>query len=243
MNKNNNTIKDIKNRIATLEKEGEIWRLHNYMKDNHIESEQYKNITKSLPTNVWMHLVNFFEMAIDKEVENKNDNIKEESKEDNKKDTAKAKKDIVEEDVDLNKIRQIKRVMNKTTTTKKIGSKVYKNDLLIDNMESKETIFRDVKEIIPNERYGMYLNGEEIVELFLHGNLVYDATMQRGVKVAKDGSVHANFKEAHIKDLYNALLENQYAFTQMTFGCPTDMGSNTIEYNAIEKELVVNGKK
>jgi hypothetical protein len=134
-----------------------------------------------------------------------------------------------------------------TVDSKAVLHKKYKT---IDNLtylsQSKETVFKDVRliaELMDDTIYSFYLNGNELASLWLDGTLTFDPTMQRGLKQdVKTGESHANFKDSHVREIYDSMIANKFTPTQLHFAIITDDEDLDFDYNSETKDMLVNGK-
>lgn len=176
----------------------------------------------------------------DNETQNENNDNQEDNQEDNKKEDFK----LDTEHTNLKNLdkREERKEENLTDKQKNIiEEKKFKTlDNLIQFVPKKETHLKNVTKLSEN-RYGMYLSGEEIAQLYLDGNLGFDPSMQRGTKEDKQGNTHAFFKESHVNDIYNSIVADVYTPTQIVFGVIIDDGDELV-YNENDNSLDIHGK-
>lgn len=141
----------------------------------------------------------------------------------------------------INKNTNKRRRSNGGETKSTILKKYKTEDNLIHLTEIKETTFEDVTQL-SDDSFGCYMRGSDLVELFLNHHLVFDPTMQRGVKEDKKGIIHANFKESHVKEIYNSILNGDFTPTQIRLAIITDDEDVDYEYSEDDKELRIIGK-
>lgn len=111
--------------------------------------------------------------------------------------------------------------------------------------ETKHTVLDDVREVTDTGEdliYSCELNGSELATLFLSGVLVYDPTMQRGLKEDAHGEMIANFKDYHVKEIYESMKNNSFTPTQIHLGVITDDEDLDWHYNTDSMQLAVTGR-
>jgi hypothetical protein len=138
---------------------------------------------------------------------------------------------------------------NAETAKKETKSQVIRKYKTIHNVvylaETKNTVLDDVRETADTGEdliYSLDLNGSEIATMFLGGVLVYDPTMQRGLKEDAHGEMIANFKDYHVKEIYESMKNNSFTATQIHLGIITDDEDVQWHYNPETQQLNCVGK-
>lgn len=159
-----------------------------------------------------------------------------------------------------NKTVDKKETDNKDTTTKKTGKKTGKTTGKLTNVLSTSQIKKIYKTVdnlvsitpsqiitlknvtkINDEKFSCYIDGLELVQMWEKGRLVFDPTMQRGVKTNKAGVSVATFSDNHVKEIVDSMVKNTFEPTQLRFAIITDEEPE-VKYNDSDNSLTVNGK-
>jgi hypothetical protein len=174
----------------------------------------------------------------DKENENDNDN---DNKDNENKDNVIDMKDKKNEKKSLLKDSGKDKPKEDGETKKSIRDKYKTQDNIVFNAKAKETKFEEVRKY-SDKTYSCELNGRQLATMFLDGTLIYDPSMQRGVKEDKNNVLRANFKERHVNEIAKAMTEGTFtSLTQIHLGLITD-DEDFIDPIYEDGDLIYNGK-
>lgn len=138
---------------------------------------------------------------------------------------------------------------NKGETKSQIAKKYKTVHNLVFDAKAKHTVLENVREVTntgEDNILSMELSGSELATMFLSGVLVYDPSMQRGLKEDNHGVMIANFKEYHVREIYESMKDNTFTPTQIHLAVITDdkLEDDTFEwhFNQDTNQLSVVGK-
>lgn len=109
---------------------------------------------------------------------------------------------------------------------------------IIGETDAKETVLENVKyatDLGEDVIYHTTLNGRQLVEMFMGSTLIFDPTMQRGIKEDKAGQTIANFTDSHVRDITDAMIKNEFSTSLIEFAVITNDSDVTYDYNEDEE--------
>lgn len=125
----------------------------------------------------------------------------------------------------------LKAIASENKAKKKLLKEYKEIDNLVENLEPKTTIFSKIKFIIENEFdtiYSTYLTGTQLAKLFIDREIGFDKNIQRGIKTINK-QLRANFKDSHVKDIYNSMINNSFTPTQIHLAYVEDGQKESLE--------------
>lgn len=90
--------------------------------------------------------------------------------------------------------------------------------------------------------YTCEMNGEQLADFWLDGTFTFDPTMQRGVKETTKGDIIASFKDTHIREIAESMMNSTFTPTQIHLGIITDDEDIRWHYDEETGKMTVVGK-
>jgi hypothetical protein len=87
-----------------------------------------------------------------------------------------------------------------------------------------------------------YINGRELAKMWMKNELLFNPTMQRGVKTNAEGKEQATFSDYHVREIEESMLKGEFEPTQIHFAILVDDPDTKIKYDEESQTFTVDGK-